>query len=202
MTSDLWSNSKVLCGEELDDAKDNAHALAPRDDNERRLVVAAFIVNRIRVVIRRELGYTVSAGIGHNMKFAKLVAATVKPYGQTVLLERGVPALLGSMPLRKIQGFGPKFMVSLFAIVTALNSSNSQSQNDSQDREEESLDPKTMTPADVLMAFQTREQMNMRLGRNAELTWNTCNGIDLTPIKEVKNIKKVRVHVCVCERLL
>ncbi|CAM9610599.1 unnamed protein product, partial [Phaeothamnion confervicola] len=51
--------------------------------DERLLVCGAAVANRLRAAVRSELGYTCSAGGGHNKMFAKLASGMHKPTQQT-----------------------------------------------------------------------------------------------------------------------
>ncbi len=91
-----------------------------------------FLLHPIRIIyllilfpyieaVFQELGYTCSAGLSHNRKFAKLISSDNKPNGQTILPTRGLNHLLSTVSFRKLQGFGGKLgdkMASLFDVET------------------------------------------------------------------------------------
>ena len=73
------------------------------------------------VAVLDELGYTCSAGVGHNKKFAKMISSMNKPNGQTVLPTCGLTELLSNTSFRKVQGFGGKLgekLVNYFNVKT------------------------------------------------------------------------------------
>ncbi|KAL4428594.1 hypothetical protein ABPG77_008906 [Micractinium sp. CCAP 211/92] len=76
---------------------------------ERLLACAAAAVADLREAVRRELGYTCSAGIAHTKLMAKLCSGLHKPAQQTVLPADAVPILLGPLPIPKLRGLGGKF---------------------------------------------------------------------------------------------
>lgn len=53
--------------------------------------------------VELELGYTCSAGVGHNKKFAKMIASRNKPNGQTILPTRALKQLLSTTYFRDLQ---------------------------------------------------------------------------------------------------
>ena len=73
-----------------------------------KLMIGSEIIDRVRNTVHIELGYTCSAGISHNKKFAKLISSKNKPNGQTVLSYHGLPHLLSTESFQKLQGFGGK----------------------------------------------------------------------------------------------
>ncbi|KAL4434375.1 hypothetical protein ABPG75_000816 [Micractinium tetrahymenae] len=76
---------------------------------ERLLACAAAAVADLREAVRRELGYTCSAGIAHTKLMAKLCSGLHKPAQQTVLPADSVPVLLGPLAIPKLRGLGGKF---------------------------------------------------------------------------------------------
>ena len=77
----------------------------PTDENDVKLLLGSQMVNEIRNAVFTELGYTCSAGISHNRKFAKLVSSNNKPNGQTVLPLRGFQTVLQTVKFTKLQVF-------------------------------------------------------------------------------------------------
>ena len=60
-------------------------------------------------------GYRLSAGVAGSKLLAKVGSARKKPDAQTLVLPRGVPALMASLPLGKLKGFGGKLGAALSA---------------------------------------------------------------------------------------
>ena len=73
------------------------------------LRVAAYYADRLRNLIKKSLGFSISIGISHNKMLAKLTASKSKPFGLSVLPREGVPTFLGEARLFKARGFGGKF---------------------------------------------------------------------------------------------
>ncbi|KAI8462258.1 MAG: hypothetical protein J3K34DRAFT_200570 [Monoraphidium minutum] len=72
------------------------------------LAAGALVAARVRAQVLERLGYTCSAGIAGNKLLAKIGSARFKPNQQTLVLPRGVGALMKDMPLPKIKGLGGK----------------------------------------------------------------------------------------------
>jgi DNA polymerase eta len=70
--------------------------------------VGAKICARLRGVVRRELGYSMSGGVAANKLLAKLASAMHKPNQQTVIPLRAVAGLMRELPLTKIGKMGGK----------------------------------------------------------------------------------------------
>ena len=71
--------------------------------------------------MRRELGFTCSAGIAHTKVLAKLTAGMHKPCQQTILPSTAVAGLLESLPIGKLRALGGKLgqqIVQLLVIST------------------------------------------------------------------------------------
>lgn len=81
-----------------------------------RLATGAGIACRIRGALLEELGFTASAGISFNKVLAKIGSGLNKPNQMTVIPIRAVGALMASLPLRKIPGFGGKVGDALQAL--------------------------------------------------------------------------------------
>eukprot|EP00873_Tetraselmis_striata_P002831 jgi/Tetstr1/423095/TSEL_013865.t1 len=80
---------------------------------DRRFAVGAQLCARLRGVVRRELGYTMSGGVAANKLLAKLASAMHKPNQQTLIPARAVAALMRSLPLTKIGKMGGKLGAEL-----------------------------------------------------------------------------------------
>jgi len=84
---------------------------ASRDDQ--LLACGALIVAELRAAVLQETQFTCSAGIAHNKMLAKLTSSMHKPAQQTVVPSSYVPALLASIPIKKIGQLGGKLGKSL-----------------------------------------------------------------------------------------
>jgi DNA polymerase eta len=73
---------------------------ASRDDQ--LLACGALIVAELRAAVLQETQFTCSAGIAHNKMLAKLTSSMHKPAQQTVVPSSYVPALLASLPIKKM----------------------------------------------------------------------------------------------------
>eukprot|EP00466_Bigelowiella_natans_P015322 jgi/Bigna1/138867/aug1.47_g13575 len=70
--------------------------------------VGAQICDTIRKAVRKELGFTVSAGIAVNKIVAKMASSKNKPDKQTVIPPDRTKTMIHSLPLRDIPGLGGK----------------------------------------------------------------------------------------------
>lgn len=77
--------------------------------HDMQLNEGAALTLEIRRAIRRELGYTCSAGIASNKMLAKLVSALNKPDKQTALRQEAVLDFMRELPFTKIRNLGGKF---------------------------------------------------------------------------------------------
>jgi nucleotidyltransferase/DNA polymerase involved in DNA repair len=66
------------------------------------------IAHGIRTAVRKQLGFTLSAGIGPNKSIAKLSASYGKPNGQAVTLPQHVAYLLNQTPISSCRNLGGK----------------------------------------------------------------------------------------------
>ena len=66
------------------------------------------ICRKIKTEIKRKEKLTASCGIGPNKLIAKISSDMQKPDGLTVIREEDVDKFLEPLPIRKIQGIGPK----------------------------------------------------------------------------------------------
>eukprot|EP00924_Labyrinthula_sp_SR-Ha-C_P002802 augustus_masked-scaffold_13-processed-gene-7.55-mRNA-1 protein AED:0.06 eAED:0.06 QI:0/-1/0/1/-1/1/1/0/494 len=80
-----------------------------RNDKELNLLCGAIIVAEIRRTVKKETGYTLSAGISHNKLLSKLVSGRHKPNKQTVLFRSQVRYELDHLPLKELNGLKAKF---------------------------------------------------------------------------------------------
>ncbi|EIE19275.1 DNA/RNA polymerase, partial [Coccomyxa subellipsoidea C-169] len=85
---------------------------------QRLLACGAAVVAELRAAVRRELGYSCSAGIAHNKILAKLASGMHKPSQQTLVTLDCVPGLMAGLPIPKLRQLGGKFGEE---IMTALN---------------------------------------------------------------------------------
>ncbi|MDI6801444.1 MAG: DNA polymerase IV [Thermodesulfovibrionales bacterium] len=66
------------------------------------------IAKEIKKRIKEETGLTCSIGIAPNKLLAKIASDMQKPDGLTILTERDIASHIWPMPVRKLQGVGPK----------------------------------------------------------------------------------------------
>ncbi|KAI1104543.1 sister chromatid cohesion protein Eso1 [Jackrogersella minutella] len=90
---------------DLEDA--DAEADDP-DWDDVAILIGSEIVRDIRAQIRRELGYTCSAGVAGNKMVSKLGSGYKKPNQQTVIRNRAVQHFLSDMKFTKIRNLGGK----------------------------------------------------------------------------------------------
>ncbi|XP_050406502.1 DNA polymerase eta isoform X1 [Patella vulgata] len=79
----------------------------------KKLAVAACIVEEMRAAVFEETGFRCSAGIAHNKVIAKLVCGFHKPNRQTVCPHDSVQQLFSTLPVGKIRHLGGKLGDSL-----------------------------------------------------------------------------------------
>jgi DNA polymerase-4/DNA polymerase V len=65
------------------------------------------LLSRIKADIRKELGITVSLGLGPTKVIAKTASKMNKPNGLTILSPEDVPSVLSKTPIDKVWGIGP-----------------------------------------------------------------------------------------------
>ena len=114
-----------------------------------------------------ELGYTCSAGIGHNKKFSKMISSMNKPDGQTVLPICGLTELLSTSPFTKVQGFGGKLGQKLV----------------------DSFNAKTFV--DITQKVGMQNLLQIVDESTALWIWRICHGIDHEEVKIVGNVKRI-----------
>ncbi|RUS78734.1 hypothetical protein EGW08_013485, partial [Elysia chlorotica] len=78
------------------------------EECERRLSVAAAMVEEMRAAVLQETGFTCSAGIAHNKMLAKLACGRNKPNKQTVFPLSSVAGVFETLPIPKIRHLGGK----------------------------------------------------------------------------------------------
>jgi len=93
--------------------------LSVTSSSDVRLAAGAVIADRIRQIIKLEVGYECSCGIAHNKMFAKLGSGRNKPNAQTVLPSFSVGALLNRLKLTKIRYLGGKKGKIVTALILA-----------------------------------------------------------------------------------
>ncbi len=74
------------------------------------------LAQEIRNNVRRVTGLTCSVGVTPNKLLAKIASEIDKPDGLTVLTEADVPARIWPLPVRRINGIGPKAGARLLAL--------------------------------------------------------------------------------------
>ncbi len=74
------------------------------------------LAQEIRNNVRRATGLTCSMGVTPNKLLAKIASEFDKPDGLTVLTEADVPARIWPLPVRRINGIGPKAGAKLLAL--------------------------------------------------------------------------------------
>jgi DNA polymerase-4 len=74
------------------------------------------IAQEIRNTVRRATGLTCSIGVTPNKLLAKIASELDKPDGLTVLTEADVPTRIWPLPVRRINGIGPKAGARLAAL--------------------------------------------------------------------------------------
>ncbi|XP_065894756.1 DNA polymerase eta-like isoform X3 [Dysidea avara] len=98
------------------------HWLCTQGANEDQLLaVAAVLTSEIREAVRKETGFTCSAGISHNKMLAKLAAGMNKPNQQTIAPFSSVDNLMDNTPIRKIRHLGGKFGQQLTTELGVIN---------------------------------------------------------------------------------
>jgi DNA polymerase-4 len=74
------------------------------------------VAQEIRNNVRRRTGLTCSVGVTPNKLLSKIASELDKPDGLTVLTEADVPRLVWPLPVRRINGIGPKAADKLAAM--------------------------------------------------------------------------------------
>jgi DNA polymerase IV len=74
------------------------------------------VAQEIRNTVRRATGLTCSVGVTPNKLLSKIASELDKPDGLTVLTEADVPRLIWPLPVRRINGIGPKANAKLAAM--------------------------------------------------------------------------------------
>ena len=86
------------------------------DDPRGEWVRARDIGASLRAAVRRATGLSCSLGITPNKLLSKIASDLEKPGGLTVLRKEDVPARIWPLPVRKVNGIGPKAAAKLEAI--------------------------------------------------------------------------------------
>jgi DNA polymerase eta len=130
------------------------------------MLIGSEIVRDIRAEIRRELGYTCSAGVARNKMLSKLGSGHKKPNQQTVIRTRAVQHFLSDFKFTKIRNLGGKLgdhVVSIF---------------------------NTNTVRDLLP--QSIDQLKAKLGEDTGIwLYNTIRGIDVSEVNCHTQIKSM-----------
>jgi DNA polymerase IV len=74
------------------------------------------VAQEIRNNVRRRTGLSCSIGVTPNKRLAKIASELDKPDGLTVLTEADIPGRVWPLPVRKINGIGPKAGAKLAAL--------------------------------------------------------------------------------------
>jgi DNA polymerase-4 len=74
------------------------------------------LAQEIRNNVRRQTGLTCSVGVTPNKLLSKIASELDKPDGLTVLTEADIPARIWPLPVRRINGIGPKAGAKLAAL--------------------------------------------------------------------------------------
>jgi DNA polymerase IV len=74
------------------------------------------LAQEIRNNVRRQTGLTCSVGVTPNKLLSKIASELDKPDGLTVLTEADIPARIWPLPVRRINGIGPKAGARLAAL--------------------------------------------------------------------------------------
>ena len=106
----------------------NADALVDLDEGEAEedapdwddvvMLLGSEIVRGVRESIRKEIGYTCSAGVARNKMLAKLGSGHKKPNNQTIVRNRAVQQFLSGFKFTKIRNLGGKLgdeVVNMFS---------------------------------------------------------------------------------------
>lgn len=83
---------------------DEAFFIADIKDYEQ----AKALAERIKAAMKEQLNLTCSIGIGPNKSIAKIASDITKPDGLTIVKPEGAKSFLAPLPVRKLQGIGPK----------------------------------------------------------------------------------------------
>ncbi|KAH8648393.1 impB/mucB/samB family protein [Xylariales sp. PMI_506] len=162
------------------------HADAEVDDpdwDDVAILIGSEIVRDVRAEVRRQLGYTCSAGIACNKMLSKLGSGHKKPNQQTVIRNRAVQHFLADMKFTKIRNLGGKLgeqAVSIFGT--------------------ESIKDLLEVPLEQ-MKFKLNDDTGMWL-------YNTIRGIDAsevnsrTQIKSMLSAKSFRPSINTAEQAL
>lgn len=130
------------------------------------ILIGSELVREIRANVRRELGYTCSAGVANNKLISKLGSAFKKPNRQTVVRNRAVAAFLSEFKITKIRNLGGKLgdqVVSSFNADTV----------------------KDLLPVSL-------DQMKQKLGDETGLwVYNTVRGTDISEVNSRTQIKSM-----------
>ena len=130
------------------------------------ILLGSEIVRDVRARIRRELGYTCSAGIAHNKMVSKLASAHKKPNSQTVVRSRAVHSFLAGIKLTKIRNLGGKLGDQVVSMFNTEDTSK-------------------------LLEIPL-EQLNTKLGEETGLwLYNTLRGIDQSEVNSRTQIKSM-----------
>lgn len=130
------------------------------------ILIGSEIVRDVRAEIRRQIGYTCSAGIASNKMLSKLGSGHKKPNQQTVIRNRAVQHFLADMKFTKIRNLGGKLgeqVVSTF--------------------DTESIKDLLEVPV---------EQLKSKLGDDTGIwLYNTIRGIDTSEVNSRTQIKSM-----------
>lgn len=145
---------------------DEEQESADPDWDDVAILIGSEVVRDVRAHIRRELGYTCSAGIANNKLLSKLGSAFKKPNRQTVIRNRAVAPFLDDFKITKMRNLGGKLGEH---VVSSFNT----------DAVKDLLD----VPL---------EQLKQKLGDETGLwVYNTIRGIDTSEVNSRTQIKSM-----------
>lgn len=114
------------------------------------------VADRLRQVVRDEIGITISVGVSFNKVFAKLGSDLKKPDATTVITRDGVETIVFPQPVTALLYVGHAASNTLF-----------------------SMGIKTIGD----LAHRRREEVEKRLGKIGGMIWSYARGLDDTPVR-------------------
>ncbi|KAI0029393.1 DNA/RNA polymerase [Vararia minispora EC-137] len=130
------------------------------------LSIGAEIMHGLRAEVRKQLGYTMSAGISRNKFLAKLVASYKKFDSQSILRNAAIPNYLRPLPFQKIRFLGGKLGQAL-------------------------VDEYSVSTVDELMCLRMfADDIQRRFGDESIWIYEIFRGIDRSEVKEKAALNK------------
>ena len=127
-------------------------------------LTAEVIARRLKQRVRRELGLTISVGVGASKSVAKIASDLEKPDGLTVVPPGTERSFLAPLPVGKLPGVGPKMQERLSS-------------------------ERVVTVGDL--AERTDEWLTSRFGRNGAYMKSLATGQDDRPVETSRDTKSV-----------